>query len=769
MNAWVLLDNATNTRSCSAQGKSSVGSTELVADKATSMSSTSATDDAKKRALLMEKSKANNLSANGIFKEIQKQQAANGSSSSAFLQNNRNQKEIQPSKAVGLPSNAHLLMQREHEKQAIVNQANLLRLLQGSDPGSDSRDLQGQYETEYLQQIQLEALVQQRRQETLAKFALAQQAPIHTCPHLSHGSHVARQVTDSSNRLMIGKFQRQDSALQNAILLARAEEEVRTQQERQFKELVDRGRQFEKQKQLEKFQQDHAAAILQMASYGSENSVLNTIRTKAKLESVSDPANAILEANSICGFLEQQERQRVLGIAQRQQKIWQQNMQSLPSSKSDPRHPLGQQVGFREGNDPLGAVVAKLASAKPNSSTVDRSNKHSRSRQNDLGSSPQTKKSLVAASFAAYEADEMRKLSMRDQKHLGHEQQGERINGHMQDAMRSCGDQNSSKSTILPCRARGMPMDHTIKKAFFVIPEGIQHGAELLCSYFPCRSAGIKFRYCLYCKLPVAKRNFYKRHRHEEWTTKSDSNNKNTANDSPPILHDDENASSGEERKECHVQQENEETHTTQACVPTENSSSPAYAVTSEAINYAEDIDQAKPIVPAPSTRKEIVVEEMLPSSACCENEQSCQNETTKEDKVDNDNDKLNVSIERRIAWGQLLTKRPRSKDSTSDEMLSWIQEVLRISDLENEISDNEKADHPEEPAIALHRRLLDDEEMDIAKNSTNGNVSSSGNSRGEIGGNKNPRDEPRDGGSTTGEDSMDLRAWKICRKQDNS
>jgi hypothetical protein len=50
--------------------------------------------------------------------------------------------------------------------------------------------------------------------------------------------------------------------------------------------------------------------------------------------------------------------------------------------------------------------------------------------------------------------------------------------------------------------------------AFFVIPENVKHGEELICSYFACRNAGIKFRYCSHCKVPVAKRNFRKRHKH---------------------------------------------------------------------------------------------------------------------------------------------------------------------------------------------------------------------------------------------------------------
>ncbi|KAL7499730.1 hypothetical protein ACHAWT_007374 [Skeletonema menzelii] len=73
---------------------------------------------------------------------------------------------------------------------------------------------------------------------------------------------------------------------------------------------------------------------------------------------------------------------------------------------------------------------------------------------------------------------------------------------------------SSHGAVIVPCRARGMPVDHNFKTAYFVIPDGIEHGDELVCSYPSCRQAGVKFRYCLHCKVPVAKRNFRNRHRH---------------------------------------------------------------------------------------------------------------------------------------------------------------------------------------------------------------------------------------------------------------
>jgi len=80
--------------------------------------------------------------------------------------------------------------------------------------------------------------------------------------------------------------------------------------------------------------------------------------------------------------------------------------------------------------------------------------------------------------------------------------------GHKLGAAAACG------AAIVPCRARGMPVDHNFKTAYFVIPDGIEHGDELMCSYPACRQAGVKFRYCVHCKVPVAKRNFRNRHRH---------------------------------------------------------------------------------------------------------------------------------------------------------------------------------------------------------------------------------------------------------------
>lgn len=56
------------------------------------------------------------------------------------------------------------------------------------------------------------------------------------------------------------------------------------------------------------------------------------------------------------------------------------------------------------------------------------------------------------------------------------------------------------------------------KTAHFVIPGNVRHGEDLICSYLACRNAGVKFRYCAICRVPVAKRNFHQRHNHRTST-----------------------------------------------------------------------------------------------------------------------------------------------------------------------------------------------------------------------------------------------------------
>ena len=66
----------------------------------------------------------------------------------------------------------------------------------------------------------------------------------------------------------------------------------------------------------------------------------------------------------------------------------------------------------------------------------------------------------------------------------------------------------------VPCKARGLPSDHNHRTAYIEIPVNAPHGMILMCSHTMCAGTGRKFRYCAVCKVPVAKRNFRKRHAH---------------------------------------------------------------------------------------------------------------------------------------------------------------------------------------------------------------------------------------------------------------
>lgn len=66
----------------------------------------------------------------------------------------------------------------------------------------------------------------------------------------------------------------------------------------------------------------------------------------------------------------------------------------------------------------------------------------------------------------------------------------------------------------MPCRARSVPVGHTPQTAYLSIPPDAPHGMVLMCSHPHCAASGKRFRFCAVCDIPVAKRNFLKRHSH---------------------------------------------------------------------------------------------------------------------------------------------------------------------------------------------------------------------------------------------------------------
>mmetsp|Transcript_7748 Transcript_7748/g.8859 ORF Transcript_7748/g.8859 Transcript_7748/m.8859 type:complete len:322 (+) Transcript_7748:65-1030(+) len=66
----------------------------------------------------------------------------------------------------------------------------------------------------------------------------------------------------------------------------------------------------------------------------------------------------------------------------------------------------------------------------------------------------------------------------------------------------------------MPCKARGVPGEHVARNAYIDIPLHAKHGCLLSCSHPTCRLSGRRFRFCAVCQVPVAKRNFARRHTH---------------------------------------------------------------------------------------------------------------------------------------------------------------------------------------------------------------------------------------------------------------
>jgi hypothetical protein len=213
----------------------------------------------------------------------------------------------------------------------------------------------------------------------------------------------------------------------------------------------------------------------------------------------------------------------------------------------------------------------------------------------------------------------------------------------------------------------------TSKTAYFVIPENVKHGEELICSYFACRNAGIKFRYCSHCKVPVAKRNFRKRHKHGG----------EIAGDKDDDSGDDDTPKKG---------------------IPSQITASREEEVDEDDISSQS----------GDSTNHQ---EESKKDSELCESHVTgpmLTVETNKAKAVEPEEDalvNLTISAERQARWISLLAKRPSTKDS--DTMSGWLMEVLAVSDLETPLPtlNNETVKAPE-----TNENALSDDEKSIVE-----------------------------------------------------
>ncbi len=179
-----------------------------------------------------------------------------------------------------------------------------------------------------------------------------------------------------------------------------------------------------------------------------------------------------------------------------------------------------------------------------------------------------------------------------------------------------------------------------------------------MCSYFACRNAGIKFRYCVYCKLPVAKRNFAKRHRH--W-------GKIAPGDLPKDVLD---STSGDD-----------------------DLSTSDQGTTTEQINGNKHVREGDdgpddaasecsvPGGAAPSIATHQWNSDVLLGELMSRNVREVQKERAPPKEPLSDDVLARFVEGRKEVWEGLLLRRPRSNSGSA--MLAWVQEILRISDME--------------------------------------------------------------------------------------
>eukprot|EP00537_Pseudo-nitzschia_pungens_P012026 CAMPEP_0172391864 /NCGR_PEP_ID=MMETSP1061-20121228/8164_1 /TAXON_ID=37318 /ORGANISM="Pseudo-nitzschia pungens, Strain cf. pungens" /LENGTH=1022 /DNA_ID=CAMNT_0013122585 /DNA_START=143 /DNA_END=3211 /DNA_ORIENTATION=- len=724
-------------------------------------------------------------------------------------------------------------------------------------------------DAEYLQQLRLEALVQQRRQDTFAKLALAQELAGGAAPSATPAAASSSQsngngntagngvatasslMTEASKQTAAAKYQRQDAALQKAILMARADEELRNrhqqqhhhhqQQQQQERRMLQEQQKEREQQQQEDEQRLRQAVLLKLAasstaatSNANANTaaVLNALRNVAAAAAATHaeaPTSAAgrnqrgVEESVMLKFLEEREKQRLLQLAHSQQSFAPRAVPSSVLSSSPPPAPLSssssslalqqqlqqqiiaqhQQQGNKnvsgsERTDLIGSVFAKVAAAaaanRDPSILREVSGSSSSSAPAPSSDPPTATRSMVFSAIAAAEEQEKQQKQILHLTQQQQEQQGQRqrhvmdtLSHHQQQLQQHAGlarqqaavvahsqrdpvangnvmepqqpkskqlpqsqpsvEQDASfhdsQSMILPCRARGMPMDHNIKTAYFVIPENIKHGTELLCSYFACRNAGIKFRYCVHCKLPVAKRNFAKRHRHsgskiiaesddlvpKETASSNNSNGMQTdsGGDDDHTMSSEQGSHQQNQKPEQEEEKGNEE-HITKDQKPAETVSMLGVSLSSEKIgsppttivtscnkisgtgdesgsNYnccqVESLTAA-PLVKSNDSLKDILVCSTPSSNKHGEKEDQKEQEPSEPSLSESIPTQLTITTtERQKAWGDLLSKRPRSEQHNSNAMLQWIQEVLRVSDLENTIEGN---DDPEANKSAFEK-----------------------------------------------------------------
>ncbi len=339
---------------------------------------------------------------------------------------------------------ATIMLQREREQQelAAVRQATIMRLIgSGSPPHAALRSPIGapppgtstQQEAEYLQRLRLEALVQQRHQEAL------------------------NQLT--SGGIPTSDPSMTDTNLQEAILLARAEEELRKQQ---------LGKQLEQEHQRKQLEQ---IAMLELMANRDNNTsaFVKAIRAAKAPTGASYPNGRSSEDSSVLQLLKERHLQQTMAH----------HLPQGQKSHFELRHLHGVIQGER-ADLVRAALAASTLQSNPRQAVIPSqivSTAEEQEKQKILQLQQDRKCTLDQHQLFHQQA----LLNQRQEQEAAvllaqKQQESNKLKQEMQRPHKTVEKDaafHDSKSTILPCRARGMPMDHNLKvrgEEYFFFP-----------------------------------------------------------------------------------------------------------------------------------------------------------------------------------------------------------------------------------------------------------------------------------------------------------
>ncbi len=516
MNALTLLVNAANAESQSSA--TSVAASAVNDDTKNGKNQTAS--DCKQKAPA--DASANTFAAalaareNTMYKQIHHQQGA--AAKVRYLEEIRKEEEKLSKDRL---STIMLQHEREHQ-QAAAHRAAIMQLVAGNPSVSAIAPVRATspQETEYLQQLRLEALVQQHRQETLAKLAMSKETESSNGSGNIPGAPMAKSL---SKDVAKHKYQRQDTALQKAIVMAKADEELLKHQLEQQQKAQEQ-REIEHHLEQEHHRQEQQkAAMLHLMSNGDGNSVLAKALRAASASAPTPagppyPGSGVSDDNAILQLLEERKRQTLLAqhFPKNPRSFLPQSVassaaiSSMPSSQLELQQRLQHHLQSQQQNhgshgeraDLIGSVFAKTAAAAAKN--------HNNHHPTVLAHQSPVTSQVLSAIAAAEEQGKQKFLQL--QQHRQNSQESFQSSGIMMDARSLSSRQHQqqerfhqqalahqqqqaatlaqqqqesiqlkremqqgkdsvdrdvafrdSKSTIHPCRARGMPMDHNVK------------------------------------------------------------------------------------------------------------------------------------------------------------------------------------------------------------------------------------------------------------------------------------------------------------------